>query len=572
MLTPVKALLSPFLCCNFAVMKRLFSIIIGVCLLVGLTACQHHHPYNNQLARIDSLADVNPDSADILLRAIPDSALMKGEEYFERVKLLLRIKVDDKLYRPVTHYRDTILQLVECFEHHRQVLPSLLGSTGPALPYLYAGRIFADLGDAPQALDYYQQALDVQPDIHFPIGKSREELSLAKQRGLLHSFIGIQFFYQGLYAEAANSFKEANRWAEVVQDTIDIIFNYRDIAEQYKFLEKNDSSLHFYQKALKYAEASKNSRRINDILSQIAELYSKQGNYQVAYDYIQPPLQEIDSTNMSALYNIASKIYRHLGKEDSALICYEKLLQFGNIYGKRNAYRELSELALKRGDIYTASEHFHQYKLLDDSIRARDNAETVARMHAAYNYQKHEREASRLRESNARMRLWLMLGAFSLVVSFGILLLVRIRHAYRRKLDRSTMSKVEILRLSHEQGLPEKEKAQAAIEGSVIYRTIGQHISEGKVGGLSENDWEELDQLVNSAYPNFKKKLNELVSLNEQDYRICLLTKINVKPIHIAQLTAHSPEAISSSRRRLYQKCTNKKGKPQDWDEIIHLL
>ena len=572
MLTPVKALLSPFLCCNFAVMKRLFSIIIGVCLFVGLTACQHHHPYNNQLARIDSLADVNPDSADILLRAIPDSALMKGEEYFERVKLLLRIKVDDKLYRPVTHYRDTILQLVECFEHHRQVLPSLLGSTGPALPYLYAGRIFADLGDAPQALDYYQQALDVQPDIHFPIGKSREELSLAKQRGLLHSFIGIQFFYQGLYAEAANSFKEANRWAEVVQDTIDIIFNYRDIAEQYKFLEKNDSSLHFYQKALKYAEASKNSRRINDILSQIAELYSKQGNYQVAYDYIQPPLQEIDSTNMSALYNIASKIYRHLGKEDSALICYEKLLQFGNIYGKRNAYRELSELALKRGDIYTASEHFHQYKLLDDSIRARDNAETVARMHAAYNYQKHEREASRLRESNARMRLWLMLGAFSLVVSFGILLLVRIRHAYRRKLDRSTMSKVEILRLSHEQGLPEKEKAQAAIEGSVIYRTIGQHISEGKVGGLSENDWEELDQLVNSAYPNFKKKLNELVSLNEQDYRICLLTKINVKPIHIAQLTAHSPEAISSSRRRLYQKCTNKKGKPQDWDEIIHLL
>lgn len=553
-------------------MKRLFSIIIGVYLLVGLTACQHHHPYNNQLARIDSLADVNPDSADILLRAIPDSAPIKGEEYFERVKLLLRIKTDDKLYRPVTHYRDTILQLIDYFEHHPKVLPSLLGSTGPALPYLYAGRIFADLGDAPQALDYYQQALDVQPDIHFPIGKSREELSLAKQRGLLHSFIGIQFFYQGLYAEAANSFREANRWAEVVQDTIDIIFNYRDIAEQYKFLEKNDSSLHFYQKALKYAEASKNSRRINDILSQIAELYSKQGNFQVAYDYIQPPLQEIDSTNMSALYNIASKIYRHLGKEDSALICYEKLLQFGNIYGKRNAYRELSELALKRGDIYTASEHFHQYKLLDDSIRARDNAETVARMHAAYNYQKHEREASRLRESNARMRLWLMLGAFFLVVSFSILLLARIRHAYMRKLERSTMSKVEILRLSHEQGLPEKEKAQAAIEGSVIYRTIGQHISEGKVGGLSENDWEELAQIVNSAYPNFKKKLNELVSLNEQDYRICLLTKINVKPIHIAQLTAHSPEAISSSRRRLYQKFTNKKGKPQDWDEIIHLL
>ena len=570
----------------YTMRKTVHYIILFVAACMLLAACgRRATDAERLLARIDSLADVNPDSADILLsrspllRALGSAAFRAtaGKEGgvrggSDKARILLRIKTDDKLYRPVTHYRDTILQLIDYFEHHSKVLPSLLGSTGPALPYLYAGRIFADLGDAPQALDYYQQALDVQPDIPSPIGKSREELSLAKQRGLLYSFIGIQFFYQGLYAEAANSFKEANRWAEVVQDTVDIIFNYRDIAEQYKFLEKNDSSLHFYQKALKYAEASKNSRRINDILSQIAELYSKQGNYQVAYDYIQPPLQEIDSTNMSALYNIASKIYRHLGKEDSALICYKKLLQFGNIYGKRNAYRELSELALKRGDIYTASEHFHQYKLLDDSIRARDNAETVARMHAAYNYQKHEREASRLRESNARMRLWLMLGAFFLVVSFSILLLARIRQAYMRKLERSTMSKVEILRLSYEQGLPEKEKAQAAIEGSAIYKTIGQHISEGKVGGLSENDWEELAQIVNSAYPNFKKKLNELVSLNEQDYRICLLTKINVKPIHIAQLTAHSPEAISSSRRRLYQKCTNKKGKPQDWDEIIHLL
>ena len=126
---------------------------------------------DNLLAHIDSLADVNPDSADMLLKPTPIPSL-KGREN-EEVCKLLRIKTDDKLYRPVTHYRDTILQLIDYFEHHPKVLPSLLGSTGPALPYLYAGRIFADLGDAPQALDYYQQALDVQPDIPLPIGKSR---------------------------------------------------------------------------------------------------------------------------------------------------------------------------------------------------------------------------------------------------------------------------------------------------------------------------------------------------------------------------------------------------------------
>ncbi len=502
----------------------------------------------------------------------PTAALaLKGREN-EEVCKLLRIKTDDKLYRPVTHYRDTILQLIDYFEHNPKVLPSLLGSTGPALPYLYAGRIFADLGDAPQALDYYQQALDVQPDIPSPIGKSREELSLAKQRGLILSQIGEQFYFQGLYSESLNSYKEANKWAIYANDTLDIIFNYRDIAEQYKFLNINDSSLLYYQTALNLSTKSYNVNMQNDVMSQIASLYIRLAKFKEAKNYIQPALQSIDSANITSTYGIASKVYKHEGKKDSSVFCYNKLLKHGNLVGRSFAYKELAELALKDNDAISAYHYLILFKKSDDSVQSKVNAETVARMHAAYNYQKHEREASRLRESNARMRLWLMLGAFFLVVSFGILLLARIRQAYRRKLDRSTMSKVEILRLSNEQGLPEKEKAQAAIEGSAIYKTIGQHISEGKVGGLSENDWEELAQIVNSAYPNFKKKLNELVSLNEQDYRICLLTKINVKPIHIAQLTAHSPEAISSSRRRLYQKCTNKKGKPQDWDEIIYLL
>ena len=559
----------------YTMRKTVHYIILFVAACMLLAACgRRATDAERLLARIDSLADVNPDSADVLLK--PTAALaLKGREN-EEVCKLLRIKTDDKLYRPVTHYRDTILQLIDYFEHHPKVLPSLLGSTGPALPYLYTGRIFADLGDAPQALDYYQQALDAQPAEQMENGEwkieNEESRRLAKQRGLLYSLIGTLFSYQVLYEEAIPHYIEANRWAELAKDTLDIIFNLRDIAEQYKFLHIKDSSLSYYKEGLEFAQSINSSRRIKDIKEHIASLLIENGDYLLAKKYIQSSLDSVDTVAISAVYNIASKIFRHDGKTDSALFCYCKLLEYGNIYGKCNAHRELSELALKRGDIYTASEHFHQYKLLDDSIRARDNAETVARMHAAYNYQKHEREASRLRESNARMRLWLMLGAFFLVVSFGILLLARIRQAYRRKLERSTMSKVEILRLSHEQGLPEKKKAQAAIEGSVIYRTIGQHISEGKVGGLSENDWEELDQIVNSAYPNFKKKLNELVSLNEQDYRICLLTKINVKPIHIAQLTAHSPEAISSSRRRLYQKYTNKKGKPQDWDEIIHLL
>ena len=162
-----------------------------------------------QLALIDSLADVNPDSADVLLNSV--APLPTGERLRvgasagmgQGVGLLLRIKIDDKLYRPITHYRDTILQLVDYFEQHPRVLPRLLGKTGPALPYLYAGRVFADLGDAPQALDYYQRALDVMPDGQIENGECKTDNAIdsrvAKQRGLILSQIGEQFYFQGLY-------------------------------------------------------------------------------------------------------------------------------------------------------------------------------------------------------------------------------------------------------------------------------------------------------------------------------------------------------------------------------------
>lgn len=633
MLTPVKALLSPFLCCNFAVMKRLFSIIIGVCLLVGLTACQHHHPYNNQLARIDSLADVNPDSADILLRAIPDSAPMKGEEYFERVKLLLRIKVDDKLYRPVTHYRDTILQLVECFEHHRQVLPSLLGSTGPALPYLYAGRIFADLGDAPQALDYYQQALDVQPDILSPIGKSREELSLAKQRGLLHSFIGTIFIYQNLYEEAITNMHKANYWAGICKDTLDIIFNLRDIAEQYKLLGINDSSLFYYEKSLELANISKNVGMQNELMAQLSSLYIRQGNYRLAKLYIQPSLENVDSDDITSIYCIASKIYKHAGHNDSALICYEKLLEYGNPDGKSFAHKELSEYYKRQNNITKTFQHIILHNTIEDSIRACDNAETVARMHAAYNYQKHKQKATDLELSNTKKQNTINIISLTSIMA-GIAAFFFFRSLVRRQKiadqrlkelnakleEQSTIGndeelkvkvakyEKEIAALSHQlqetdndrlsirtelesqisklsdekialehafrrasNRQKDQEEAVFSFSETSIYIFFAQSAKEKKV--VPAEKWVEFIASAETNYfREFKNNLTNLCRISEHEYRMCLLFKSGFSKADIAKLLLIDRSAVGHAFARMYARSTKHKGTVSDWEKILLVL
>ena len=527
------------------------------------------------LARIDSLADVDPDSADVLLKPAP-SPSPKGWEKDE-VALLLRIKIDDKLYRPVTHYRDTILQLVNYFEQHPKVLPSVLGSTGPSLPYLYAGRIFADLGDAPQALDYYQRALDAQPAGQMENGKMKieneESRRLAKQRGLILSQIGEQFYYQELYGNALITYQKALCIAELTKDTISIIFKCRDIAEQYKFLDKPDSSLWFYEKALDYAKKNDNSRRQIDITLQIARLNNQLGKYNHAHDLLQFGLSKVDSINISAAYSIAAATYLGLGIKDSAYFYLSELVKVGNLYGRRFARRELSEIFIQRGDITAASEQFKQYKLLDDSIQKCENAETVARMHAAYNYQKHEREAQQLKAKNDRMRVYLLLLSSAVVVMLLLAGLVVLRRRYKRQLVQSNMGKTDLLRYSYEQKTEQQKLSEREqVTGSPIYAAIQSHLGKAGDVPLSDEEWEQLHQTVNAVYPNFREKLTSLTPMNNFEYQVCLLLKIGVKPSEIASLTAHSRESVTASRRRLYEKAMKKSGKPSDWDALVTIL
>ena len=549
-------------------------LLVTACAL--LAGCGHSvSDADRLLARIDSLADVDPDSADLLLKPTPSPSLKGWEK--DEVPLLLRIKVDDKLYRPVTHYRDTILRLISYFEQHPKVLPSVLGSTGPALPYLYAGRIFADLGDAPQALDYYQRALDVQPAGQMENGKVKIENEdarrLAKQRGLLHSFIGTQFYYQDLFENALESYKQADLWARLVSDTLGMIFNNRDIAEQFKYLNQNDSSLFYYQKAQYYAYAINDQNRIAEISSQIGSLYKRKGMYSQARACMQPAIDHFDSLNISSTYSILAELHLKTNQLDSAKFYLSELLSHGNLYGKRYAYKELSKMAMNSGNIHESWSYLKLFEMEDDSIRARDNAEIVARMHAAYNYQKHERETQQLKAKNDRMRVYLLLLSSAVVFMLLLAGLVVLRRRYKRQLVQSSMGKTDLLRYSYEQKTEQQKLSERKqVTGSTIYAAIQSHLGKAGDVPLSDEEWQQLHQTVNAVYPNFREKLTSLTPMNNFEYQVCLLLKIGVKPSEIASLTTHSRESVTSSRRRLYEKAMKKSGKPSDWDALVTIL
>ena len=243
-------------------MPRIVIALLGA--LIGmLYACDiRREPYPAVLLRIDSLANTDPKAALSLWEEARDSLAHFDEE--QRMYLaLLGVKVNDKLY--VRHTSDSLIRRVTAFYKKRGDRDKLVES------YYYMGRVYRDLNDAPEALHYFQKAIDVADTArHAPL--------LSK----IYSQMGMLYDYQDVYEEAIKMHQKAYQYEIQNRDSNGIVFALRDIARAYDMMEKNDSSLLYFQKAADWAKLTGNKRRLSGILTEMGDLYREIGQYDKA--------------------------------------------------------------------------------------------------------------------------------------------------------------------------------------------------------------------------------------------------------------------------------------------------
>lgn len=206
-------------------------------LLLLLTVSCGRRSYPQLLLTADSLAEVCPDSAIALLKAYAPQAEGQStavRNYYD----LLCIKASDKAY--IRNTTDSVIRrLVDYYEHggDKHLLP---------IAYYYAGRIYSDLNDAPQAIDYFQKAVDnMQGDIYLGY----------KERA--YSQMGHLYRERLLDNESRQIFKKSLAISRQARDTTMTIYNLRDIACIYDYNESPDSSLSLFQEALSLARKIK---------------------------------------------------------------------------------------------------------------------------------------------------------------------------------------------------------------------------------------------------------------------------------------------------------------------------
>ncbi len=158
---------------------------------------------------------------------------------------------------------------------------------------------------------------------------------------------------------------------------------------------------------------------------------------------------------------------------------------------------------------------------------------------------------------------------FLLIIStvFYITLFILVVQSNRRKIQ-LLQSRLDNIHAMQKMAVMEKHtQDSSALFSSPVYLRMKSYLNDGRT--MTENDWAELSEAVNSVYSGFTDKLYSLYNMSDQDYHVSLLIKARMQPKDIASLTAYSKESVATTRSRLYQKVFGKKGSTRDWDDFI---
>lgn len=563
-------------------------------LLFAFVSCGKRNDGLPALQRVALLANTHPDSAMALLDSLRDSIFLQPRSvrmYYD----LLTVKARDKAY--IRHTSDSLIRSVLRY-YERQNDKKHLPET-----YYYAGRVYSDLGDAPQALNYFIRASETSD------GKDYDLL------GRIYSQIGTLYLYQDVYDKALPVFRKCYQYNLLEGDSAGMVYAIRNIGRTYRTLDQVDSALHYYKEADSLAiKLGSNLLRMR-VNGEFSAYYTQLGMYKEAYKCLQWAFLQFNSDDRAPAYSTVAHYYLNINQLDSALIYFTKLLKMDDYLYLQSAYKGLGEIATKRGNYAEACSYWALYEMYRDSVQSITQTETVRKINALYNYQLREEENNRLQMQNRQQKNYIVWITASMVV------VVALFFAYRQNRKRKEESRINQLQklkaleekkyrqsqefieenkkriaelekelqevrttsdisrqeLLHAQKLSlEKDNEQVeaqqkmeqeavkAFQTSAIY--IKFHETDDKI---LEEDWSELISAIDNTYRNFTQRLKDLYPMNEVELQVCLLLKIDMPFKRIALLVLRSKQAVTSIRKRLYKKVFGREGTPDDWDRFI---
>ena len=490
--------------------------------------------------------------------------------------------------------------LTDWFDHHGTCNEQMRA-------YYILGRTHYDRGELPQALDAYNDAAD------------RADTAAAdcdyRTLSRVHAQTAQLYYSQLLPDNMIRHERLAMKYAEAAKDTMAYLACYAMLAEGYETKNMNDSALFILSDVYSLYKKVGEDQMASKLCCSMADIYRRQKDLVQAEKYMceYETLSGFFNKNggikpgKEMYYSCKGHLCLDVSDKDNAEYYFRKLLSVANNYDLEIAALDgLQRFYAK----YFNRDSLVKYVYLSDSICniAHNNIEMqkTLQVQAMYNYTRSELIASQKSREADRLRYVL-----TVVVSFSIILtllsvIAYIRHQntqrllqsqYQAEMEKLAQAQADLLALRSEQSvsqtlLSQKEQEIKSLqETTEQYRQkihtlqhyalndrlqqapvtlrIQQYLKQNPYQLPTFDDWRELKMLINHEIPSFYGILVDANKLNEFEYDVCVLIRLQFSLANISKLKKCSAPYITQIRKGVYKKLFQKEGRADDLDKYI---
>ena len=372
------------------------------------------------LERIEKGMSSDPKASLLALDSIDRESLENPDQMLYD---LLRIKASDKAF--IRHTNSIpIKRVVEYYGKTSDVKRK-------AESLYYAGRVFSDLGDYPEAQDYYEQALDIIPKNL--VNKEQREF---KARVLYHLTCILRSMRN--YADAIKHIKKGFVILEQGCEPIRLMHNLEMQATLYIRTKQYNEAEKFLQRSIQIAEKYKDSDLANQQMF-LAGVYNEQNKPGKALALIRDIPDRVSKGNYCTALGYASDIYLANDIKDTAYMYAHILCGLDCTNNQKHGFQNILETDLIQ---YLPKDSIIEYvrkysKIMEHFVDK--NANEAALIQSSYYNYKIQEKGKLNAEQKIIKQDWII-GGISFVV---LVLIIVILYLYLRiKRTELTIQKV----------------------------------------------------------------------------------------------------------------------------------
>ena len=540
-------------------MKHYIQFWILFFVLSGISACNPQPEANSLLTHAQKVIEDHPDSAMQLIDSIfyPEKSL-SHKRYMEF--LVTQVQAKHKTYRPVAE--DTLIFVARDYFEKKNKDPDQT-----ALAYFYSGCVYREQQHNNQAMQHYKKAEQLA-----------SQTDNANLMGLTEYNMGDLLAEQRQYGEALKLYMDAAQLYEEQPDKQAQCLSAT--GRMYLLLKQPDSAFYYFHKGLKTAKSTGDNKLQSLLAQNLSVAYADAKQYSQAEKYLLYAYQlNEDSTELSRYYLNFAKIYDTMGLTDSATLYTDKLIERLYLTNenafKLSAYHYLSSQERKKGNYLSALDYKEKYEAILIDILNKNKEQSVYEISKKYDFQYIQ---------NIYNRKWLLYQKwfmfFLILILFGgtIFTIYTINkknkyeetqhrlntlHLMNMELETRVQKNKERLHLAMLQQLDvakkvlvlneEFKKGDNTRKSAELFINSINRVLYGSID--TEEQWNAIFGALKKIRPKLPDILQEqFPSLNEQEFRICLLTYAGFSISEIALIMNLKPNTIQTRRTSIRRK------------------